>query len=159
MYFLRYNAIIIGMEVLLLLFTLNTDTLNLPKGLINSICFIESSYNVAAIHHDDGGSDSLGICQIKLSTAKWMGYKGTATDLMNPVLNIHYAAKYLKYLSTRYNNDYTKVIIAYNRGNAKSLTRTKYSDKVKKYWSKNFREETNKLFPAGSRNSTLSLNF
>jgi soluble lytic murein transglycosylase-like protein len=34
----------------------------------------------------------------------------------------------------RYNGNVTKAIIAYNRGNAKDLIRTEYSDKVISQW-------------------------
>lgn len=115
------------------LFLLNTQTQGLPPGLLESICYIESKHTATAIHHDDGGSNSVGICQIKLSTAKWLGFKGNEKKLMIPSINIFYAALYLKKLSYRYKNDWTKVIIAYNMGSAK-FKKTKYSDKVNKYW-------------------------
>lgn len=107
---------------------------NLPPNLLSSICYIESTHNVSAVHHDDGGGDSLGICQIKLSTAKDLGFKGTAEQLMAPSVNIKYAGKYLKYQIKRYNGSVKKAVIAYNLGHAGSLTYTKYQDKVYKQW-------------------------
>lgn len=118
---------------LLMLFTLHSNTYNLPPRLLESICWVESKHNVNAVHHDDGGEDSLGVCQIKLSTAQWLGFKGTKEQLMNPDLNAKYSAKYIRYQLNRYKN-VTKAIISYNHGNAKHLTRTKYSDKVIKKW-------------------------
>lgn len=118
---------------LLMLFTLHSNTYHLPTKLLESVCYIESKYDVKAVHHDDGGEDSLGVCQIKLSTAKWLGFKGNRRQLMSPSVNIEYAARYLRRQLDRYKN-VTKAIISYNRGNAKHLTRTKYSDKVKKKW-------------------------
>lgn len=117
------------LAALTMLFNLNTAAYNLPPGLIHSICFIESSYKVNAVHHDDGGEDSLGVCQIKHSTAKWLGFKGTRKQLMKPENNIKYASLYLSYQLRRYSN-VNKAIIAYNRGNAKGLTSTRYSLKV-----------------------------
>lgn len=116
------------------LFAAVTITWGLPPNLINSICFIESSYNVSAVHHDDGNGDSLGVCQIKLETARTMGFPGTQQDLMYPPTNIYYSAQYLSHQIKRYHNDVNKAIIAYNQGSAKGLTRTKYSDKVLKQW-------------------------
>lgn len=118
---------------LLMLFALHSNTYSLPAKLLQSVCYVESKYNVAAIHHDDGGEDSLGVCQLHMSTARWLGFKGTKEQLMNPDINIHYAAKYIKYQLSRYKN-IEKAIISYNRGNAKHLTRTKYSAKVIKKW-------------------------
>lgn len=106
--------------------------LNLPPGLLSSVCYVESRHNPAAIHHDDGGSDSLGLCQIKLSTARWLGFKGTEQDLMNPQINAHYAGAYLRYQLNRYGS-VKKAVTAYNIGHA-VLTTTKYQIKVYKEW-------------------------
>ena len=113
--------------VLLLLFTQATKVNRLPVKLIDAVCYTESRYKASAIHHDDGGGDSLGICQIKLATAKGMGFKGTAKELMSPAINIKYASKYLSHQMKRYHGNITKAIIAYNQGSAKNLTSTKYS--------------------------------
>lgn len=118
------------LAALTLLFNLNTAAYNLPPNLIHSICFVESSYNTKAVNIDDGGEDSLGVCQIKYSTAKWMGFKGTRKQLMQPENNIKYASKFLAYQIKRYNGNVTKGVIAYNRGNAIRLTSSPYSVKV-----------------------------
>lgn len=107
---------------------------NLPPNLLESICYIESHHNPAAIHHDDGNGDSLGICQIKLNTSRMMGFKGTVKQLMIPEVNIYYAAAYLKHQIDRYHGDVKKSLVAYNMGSAKSFTHSKYSDKVVKEW-------------------------
>ena len=120
--------------ILALLFTAATNTFHLPPGLISSVCYVETKHDVNAIHHDDGGSDSLGICQIKLATAKDLGFDGTEKELMVPSVNIFYAAKYLARQHKRYDGNPVKAVIAYNRGNAKMLTATSYSDKVLKQW-------------------------
>lgn len=127
------------MNELTALFLILSTYYNLPPKLLDSVCYIESHYNTMAIHHDDGGEDSLGLCQVKYSTAKWLGFKGTEKQLMNPILNAKYAAKYLAYQLKRYDYNTEKAIISYNRGNAKGLTRTKYSLKVLKvYWRINY---------------------
>lgn len=109
--------------------------MNLPPGLLQSICYTESTYRISAIHRDDGTTDSLGLCQIKYKTAKWMGFKGSEQQLMEPHLNAYYAAKYLRYQITRYKS-INKAVIAYNKGNSKGLTTTQYQIKVYKEWSK-----------------------
>jgi soluble lytic murein transglycosylase-like protein len=110
--------------------------------MLASICYVESHYDVNAIHHDDGNGDSLGVCQIKLSTAQWLGFKGSQHRLMSPKVNTYYAAKYLRYEIDRYNSDFVRAIISYNMGSAKDFTHTKYSDKVMKQWETNS-DETN----------------
>lgn len=121
------------MGYLTILFMSTTMQLNLPPGLLSSVCFVESSHRISAIHKDDGPEDSLGICQLHYSTAKWMGFKGTPQQLMEPHNNILYAGKYLKYQLNRY-KAVNKAVIAYNFGNAKSFTTTKYQVKVFNKW-------------------------
>lgn len=125
------------MDLLSALFIAISSQNHLPPGLLSSLCYIESHHNPKAVHHDDGpGGDSLGICQIKLITAKEMGYKGTKKQLMQPSTNIRYAAKFLRYQLKRYNNNVAKAVIAYNRGNSKCLTTSKYQRKVFTKWGK-----------------------
>lgn len=128
------------LTTLLLIFTAYTHDLALPKGLLPSLCYIESNYKINAIHKDDGGGDSLGVCQIKLTTAKLLGFKGTQKELMKPEINIKYAAKYLKKQLNRYKNDSLKAIAAYNAGtyreNRNGMAKNKkYVNKVLLSWS------------------------
>lgn len=103
-----------------LLFLTMSNTFNLPPGLLNSICYIESAHKINAINLDDGGSPSLGLCQIKKSTARFLGYKGSAKKLwLNPEINVYYAAKLLRYQLDRYNQNEYKAISAYNMGTFK----------------------------------------
>lgn len=122
------------MKTLALLFALNSHIYHLPNKLLASVCYIESAYSVKAVHHDDGDSDSLGVCQIKLETARWLGFKGSRKELMRPSVNIHYAAKYLAHQIKRYHGSMSKGLVAYNQGSAKHLTHTRYSDKIMKLW-------------------------
>lgn len=123
-----------GIQIIMALLTINSAQFNLPKNLLASICYTESTYNVSAVHHDDGGSDSLGLCQIKLETAKEFGFKGTQRQLMNPYWNTYYAAKYLHHEILRYHGVIVKAVIAYNRGSAGNLIRTEYSNRVLARW-------------------------
>lgn len=126
-----------GMETYLLgLLTYFSVINGLPNNLLHSICYVESRYKVNAVHKDDGNGDSLGVCQVKLTTAKSLGFKGTEKQLMEPKYNIKYAAKYLSHQIKRYSS-IKKGVIAYNRGNAKYLTSSKYQVKVYKQWRSN----------------------
>lgn len=121
------------MNTLLALFTSMSLQYHIPPGLLKSLCYVESKHKINAIHRDDGGADSLGVCQIKLKTAKEMGFKGTAKQLMIPSNNVKYAAKFLSHQFKRYGK-INKAVIAYNKGNAKDLTTSKYQRKVYKTW-------------------------
>jgi len=122
-----------SMNTLMLLFMMASAQNNLPQGLLSSLCYIESGHNVKAFHRHDGKGNSVGICQIKLATAKMLGFKGTEKQLMEPQNNIEYAAKYLAKQIERYHN-INRGVIAYNMGNAKNLTTSQYQVKVFKHW-------------------------
>lgn len=132
---LWYN---ISMSTTLLLIIFNTMSIqyNLPKGLLQAVCSYESSGNISAIHKHDGDGDSIGICQIKLQTARDLGYLGSESGLLNPSTNIHFAAAYLSHQLNRYNS-IEQAVIAYNFGSTKGYKHTEYSNKVMKIWRHN----------------------
>lgn len=101
----------------------------IPVGLLDSMCHVESGHNVRAYQKHDGGSPSHGICQIKLVAAKQVGFKGSASELMNPRTNINYAAKYLKYQYSRYQN-WARAVTAYNQGTSTGHGGSAYLAKV-----------------------------
>lgn len=86
-----------------------------PGALLLAICMQETGLKNSVAPHD-GGSPSVGICQVKLSTAQFLGFKGTHKDLMSPSTNAKYAALYLKYQLDRYSYDYCQATAAYNSG-------------------------------------------
>lgn len=118
------------------IFLLASMQYGLPDGLLSSLCYVESHHNITAVHKDDGKGNSVGICQIKLPTAKMLGFRGTEKQLMDPQVNIEYAAKYLRHQIDRYHGNIKYGIISYNTGSRKSLTTSKYYAKVYKQWSK-----------------------
>lgn len=103
---------------------------HLPHGLIESVCYVESHYDTNAYHKHDGKGNSVGLCQIKLSSARLVGFKGTEKELMRPDVNIRFASKYLAHQLHRYKGCKARAVIAYNQGSAKNLTSTAYSRKV-----------------------------
>lgn len=122
--------------VLAMVFTSATYQYNLPPGLIKAICLVESSNNPSIVHKDDGTQDSLGLCQLHLSTARMMGFKGKEKDLFNPWINAHFAGAYIRHQLDRYRGDVDKAIIAYNSGHYDS-NNVQYLKKVKKAWKIN----------------------
>jgi soluble lytic murein transglycosylase-like protein len=90
-------------------------SVGISANLLLAICTVESNLTNVLVMHD-GGSPSVGICQIKKTTAFQMGFRGKLMDLMNPYANAKYSALYLKYQLDRYNGDVVKAISAYNAG-------------------------------------------
>ncbi len=126
---------------ILLLFFNITAQLELPPGLLSALCWVESNHKVTAINAQDGGSASYGVCQIKLDTARMLGYKGTVKTLKEPAVNVYWAGRYLKYQLDRYSGDPRKAVAAYNAGthrvNKKGLIKNrKYVEKVFKAWAR-----------------------
>lgn len=128
------------MSGLVAIFALVSQSLGLPPGLLSAVCWVESKHNQDAINLYDGGTPSLGVCQIKLSTARRLGYKGSIQKLWrDPKTNAYYAGLYLRVNLDRYDNDANKAVAAYNAGvhrvNNQGLTKNrKYVEKVLLAW-------------------------
>lgn len=94
-----------------------------PK-LMYAICKVESNCNQFAVNHSDGNksqkargitSKSYGMFQIKLSTAKSLGFTGTVEELMRPEVNAFYASRLLTNLLVKHKT-LPKALSAYNAG-------------------------------------------
>lgn len=103
-------------------------TYNLPPDIFTAVCYTESHFNANVIAKNDGGEDSIGLCQIKLSTARHMGYKGNKRGLLDPVTNATYAAKYFKHHLKNNNGNIVDAVISYNIGHKTNYT--KYVNEV-----------------------------
>jgi soluble lytic murein transglycosylase-like protein len=92
-------------------------------ALLLAICTQETNLTNVTVYRD-GNSPSYGICQVKYETAKMLGFKGKANDLINPFVNAKWAAKYVRFQETRtdvndgkgYGEDWCKIAAAYNAG-------------------------------------------
>lgn len=81
---------------------------NLPPELVAAVVHTESKFKPTA----RSAAGAQGLMQLVPKTGKWMG----AQDLMNPTQNVAAGAKYLRYLSDRFDGDTQKAIAAYNAG-------------------------------------------
>ena len=81
---------------------------NLPPELVAAVVHTESKFKPTA----RSGAGAQGLMQLVPKTGRWMG----ARDLMNPAQNVAAGAKYLRYLSDRFDGDTQKAIAAYNAG-------------------------------------------
>lgn len=81
---------------------------NVRPELVAAVAHTESKFNPNARSQ----AGAVGLMQLVPRTGKWMGAK----DLRNPVQNISAGAKYLAYLSDRFDGDERKILAAYNAG-------------------------------------------
>jgi soluble lytic murein transglycosylase-like protein len=63
---------------------------NLPENLVRRVIRRESGGNSRVVH-----AGNYGLMQIKLGTARAMGYRGSAAGLLDADTNMTYAVKYL----------------------------------------------------------------
>lgn len=113
-------------------------------AMLYSICSVESS-GKNVLKHNDGGSPSYGVCQIKLSTAKLFNPDVTPTMLMTPEENVLYAALYLKKQQARYPKSTECTVASYNAGKCKKddngkIKNKDYVKKVKAIYRNNNRK-------------------
>lgn len=64
---------------------------DVPEALVHRIIVRESKYQPDLI----GRGGTIGMMQIKLPTARGMGFTGTAEDLRDPQTNLRWGVKYL----------------------------------------------------------------
>jgi soluble lytic murein transglycosylase-like protein len=62
-----------------------------PASLVHRVVVRESRYRPGAV----GRGGAMGLMQIKLATARGLGYTGSARGLLDPETNLTYAVKYL----------------------------------------------------------------
>jgi soluble lytic murein transglycosylase-like protein len=83
-----------------------------PAALVHRVIVRESRYQPHLIGH--GGT--IGLMQIKLATARGVGYTGDAAGLRDPETNLTYAVKYLAGAYRAANGDYGRAIRYYAGG-------------------------------------------
>jgi len=81
---------------------------DLPPELLAAVVKQESRFIPTARSH----RGAQGLMQIVPKTGRWMG----ATNLMDPAQNVRAGAKYLRYLTDRFDGDQKKILAAYNAG-------------------------------------------
>jgi len=83
---------------------------NIRPELVAAVVQAESKFKPTA----RSGAGAVGLMQLVPRTGRWMG----ANNLADPSQNIAAGTKYLKYLLDRFDGNETKVIAAYNAGEA-----------------------------------------
>lgn len=93
---------------------------NLPPGLLQAICEIESNWRPTAI----GKDGEIGLCQLKPQTLALFCPACNPEVLLNPYDNLHWAARYLRWLIKVLNTtDPATLAVAYNGGQGSPAAR------------------------------------
>lgn len=71
---------------------------------------------------------SWGLGQIMGGTARWLGYHGPLTGLLDPEVNARFCELYLNHLLDKHNGNQSKALAAYNMGNIKSCADSQCSN-------------------------------
>ncbi|HEX7791517.1 MAG TPA: transglycosylase SLT domain-containing protein [Afipia sp.] len=82
-----------------------------PAELVHRVIVRESRYNPRAV-----SKGNYGMMQIKLATARGLGYTGTAQGLLDPETNLTYAVKYLAGAYRAANGNHIRAVSYYAGG-------------------------------------------
>jgi len=83
-----------------------------PEALVHRVIVRESRYQP----HWIGRGGTIGLMQIKLATARGLGYTGTAEGLRDPNTNLTYAVKYLAGAYRAANGNHNRAVSYYAGG-------------------------------------------
>src|SRR5438270_12793409 len=83
-----------------------------PEALVHRVIMRESRYQP----HLTGRRGTIGLMQIKLATARGLGYTGDAAGLRDPNTNLTYGVKYLAGAYRAANGDHNRAVHYYASG-------------------------------------------
>jgi soluble lytic murein transglycosylase-like protein len=83
----------------------------IPAALANAIIRIESNFNAYIVH-----AGNYGLTQIKLATARSLGFDGSPSALLDPDTNLHFGLKYLGSAYQQAQGDLCVTIMKYQSG-------------------------------------------
>jgi soluble lytic murein transglycosylase-like protein len=83
-----------------------------PEALVHRVIVRESRYRPSLV----GRGGTIGLMQIKLATARGLGYTGDAEGLRDPNTNLTYAVKYLAGAYRAANGDHNRAMHYYASG-------------------------------------------
>jgi hypothetical protein len=85
---------------------------DVPEALVHRVIVRESKYRPDLV----GRGGTIGLMQIKLATARGLGYKGDAEGLRDPETNLTYGVKYLAGAWRAANSDHARAMHYYASG-------------------------------------------
>ena len=96
-----------------------------PVSLVHRVIMRESRYNPRAV-----SKGNYGIMQIRLGTARSMGYTGSAAGLLDPNTNMTYAVKYLAGAYRAAGGNESRAVSLYASGYYSHASRATYASRV-----------------------------
>lgn len=99
-----------------------------PKALVNAIIHVESKGNPKAV----GRAGEIGLMQIKLRTARSVGYRGTRAGLFHPATNVRIGTAYLDLALKRAKGNLCHAASLYQSGIFGRLRCSAYGQRVLK---------------------------
>jgi soluble lytic murein transglycosylase-like protein len=85
---------------------------NVPEALVHRVIVRESKYHAGLV----GRGGTIGLMQIKLPTARGLGYTGDAAGLRDPDTNLAWGVKYLAGAYRAANGDHSRAVRYYASG-------------------------------------------
>ena len=85
---------------------------NVPEALVHRVIVRESKYHADLV----GRGGTIGLMQIKLPTARGLGYTGDAAGLRDPDTNLAWGVKYLAGAYRAANGDHSRAVRYYASG-------------------------------------------
>src|SRR6188474_3350564 len=85
---------------------------NVPEALVHRVIVRESRYHPNLV----GRGGTIGLMQIKLATARGLGYTGDAAGLRDPNTNLAWGTKYLAGAYRAANGDHSQAVRYYASG-------------------------------------------
>jgi len=85
---------------------------NVPEALVHRVIVRESKYHPDLV----GRGGTIGLMQIKLATARGLGYTGDAAGLRDPNTNLAWGTKYLAGAYRAANSDHNRAVRYYASG-------------------------------------------
>jgi soluble lytic murein transglycosylase-like protein len=92
---------------------------NVPESLVHRVILRESRYQAGLV----GRGGTIGLMQIKLATARSLGYSGDAQGLRDPDTNLAYGVRYLAGAYRAAGGDHARAMHYYASGYYKSARR------------------------------------
>jgi soluble lytic murein transglycosylase-like protein len=89
----------------------HAKTHSLPETLVRHVIRRESNFNPRAVYRGN-----YGLMQIRLGTARALGYRGAAEGLLDPATNMSYGVPYLAGAYRAAHGDEARALILYSRG-------------------------------------------
>jgi soluble lytic murein transglycosylase-like protein len=93
-----------------------------PEALVHRVIVRESRYQPRLV----GRGGTIGLMQIKLATARGLGYTGSAEGLRDPDTNLTYAVKYLAGAYRAANGDHNRAMHYYASGYYEAAKRQRH---------------------------------